>query len=198
MNKSTFMAGKTYLTRHNASVRIVDYDGEFIIGIITYANGCTLPERWHLNGEYLLKFETFMDLMPDSLYENNISNVESLAESLKKENASLFKANLDLLAEVDALQKENGRLYVDLQEARIIARGMVDAMIEDGLEVGPMCECHIFPAESAHSCPFYGEFTGIKDERHCTCCKKCTENCSKMAAQGAIDAEKCGAFDRKS
>ena len=53
------------------------------------------------------------------------------ADALREENATLFKANLDLLAEVDALQKENGCLFVELQESRVIALGMVD-MVKRG------------------------------------------------------------------
>ena len=118
--KKTFEVGKTYLTRDGRKVLIKSHAGTTIIATIRYENVTEHDSTWYATGNYFFSGQSPMDLMP--LDEENNSN----GGYLEKENANLFKQNLELLAEVDALQKENGRLYVELQETRMIARGMVD------------------------------------------------------------------------
>ena len=194
MNKTTFEVGKTYLTRDGSEAQVTSSDWKTLAGIVTAKSGFKRRCMWYHTGAFVFSGQPAMDLMPEATYENN----SSIVESLKKENASLFKANIDLLAKFDALQRENTQLYVELQEARMIARGMVEALRQSSLDDPPMCKCNIYRAEDVHVCAFQRIFNKLTcDEKYCTCCEKCSADCVKLAKQGMVDAAKCGAFDRK-
>ena len=136
-------------------------------------------------------------------YVSDKQEQDGVQHKLKEENAALLSENNYVLVQIEELQKEYGRLHVALREARMIAQGMVEAVKQDSLDDPPqistdrlcsalviMCGCKIYRGEDAHSCPFYS-FSGKTNNAHCTCCKKCTANCTKMAAQLAVDQTKC-------
>ena len=125
IEKRVFNVGETYLTQDGSEAQVTFRDWKTLAGTVTLESGFKQHCMWYHTGAYVFSGQPEMNLMPlDVPYENDKNS--SKVDSLKRENATLFKANLDLLAEVDALQKENGRLYVELQETRMIARGMVD------------------------------------------------------------------------
>ena len=202
MNKKTFEVGKTYLTRDGRKVFIKSYAGTTIIGVTRHNDGTEWTPTWYGCGSYFFSGPSPLDLMPEAIFEENTSKVESL----KRENAALFSENIYVLAQIEELQKENGRLHVELREARIIARGMVEAMKQDSLDDPPMCKCNRYRAEDVHVCAFQRSFTNLTDEKYCTCCEKCSADCVKLAAQGMVDAAKisipaekcsCGCFYRE-
>ena len=184
MNKTIFEVGKTYLTRDGSEAQLTFRGCKTLAGAVTAKSGFKQYCMWYYNGAFVFSGQPGMHLMPQDKEDS------SIMESLKKENASLFKSNLDLLAEADALHKENGRLHVELQEARIIAREMVEAIKQDGLYDPPMCKCHIFRAEEAHSCAIQRDFNKITNDKYCTCCEKCSEYCVKLAAFRLFDESK--------
>ena len=185
IEKRVFNVGETYLTRDGRKVLIKSYAGNTIIGITRHNDGDEWSPMWYTAGNYHFYGQSPMDLMPEAIFENHSCD----GRCLEKENADLFKQNLDLLAEVDVLQKENGRLHVALREARMISQGMVEAMKQDS-DDPPMCKCNRYCAENAHVCAFQRSFTNLTDEKYCTCCEKCSADCVKLAAQGMVDAEK--------
>ena len=119
MNKTVFEVGKTYITRDGSEAEIISRNSFTLEGTVTKTNGKRIPIMWLPTGSSVYYDDKEMDLKPEEIPEK--------IEEHKEENASLFKANLDLLEEVDALQKENFGLRIELQEARLIAQGMVDA-----------------------------------------------------------------------
>ena len=80
------------------------------------------------------KTDALSDIVPMEMKQQTGERMDLVHEMIKDgmnvsfiANATLFKANLNLLAELDTLQKEKVRLHVALQESRMIAQGMVDA-----------------------------------------------------------------------
>ena len=156
MNKTTFEVGKTYLTRDGSEILITSITNDLMNGVGTSQSGHMGLSTWYINGKYLFSGKAHMDLMPEEIPADSATLKKSINETLtetlatvgwsppgwktrkeatlQEENASLFKANLELLEEVDALQKENFGLRIELQEARMIAQGMVDAVKQDSID----------------------------------------------------------------
>ena len=189
MNKTTFEVGKTYLTRDGRKVLIKKYAGTQIIGTTRWEDGDESTHIWDGTGNYFFSGQSPMDLMPTepelegktardlcdtvygvysriASYVSDKQEQDSVQPKLKEENASLFKANLELLEEVDALQKENRRLHTQLHEARLIAQGMVDAS-----KIFPSMKCscgYFYLEEDKHMFPTtIGGIYGFKICRAC-------------------------------
>ena len=132
MNKTIFEVGKTYLTRDGSEAEIMSSNSHSLEGIVTKTNGKRVSRMWRPTGISFYPDDRYTDLMPGEIpgkkYEGfakvdaaTIAAIDMSWDSeqhkLKEENASLFKANLELLEEVDALQqfmerlnKENGQI----------------------------------------------------------------------------------------
>ena len=133
-----FEVDKMYLTRDGSRVLIESNDRTTIKGTVLSSNGTT--RMWYAGGKYRVFGESDMDLMIGEITGEKYLGFVTAPVGWKptiKENAALFKQNLDLLEDINELQKENGRLHIELREARMIARGMVVAIKQSSLEGPP-------------------------------------------------------------
>ena len=187
----TFEVGKTYLTRDGSEAEIMSRNSFTLVGTVTKTNGKRISLMWLPTGSSVYYDDKEMDLMPPDAepelegktardlcdtvygvysriasYVSDKQEQDSVQPKLKEENASLFKANLELLEEVDALQKENRRLHTQLHEARLIAQGMVDAS-----KIFPSMKCscgYFYLEEDKHMFPTtIGGIYGFKICRAC-------------------------------
>lgn len=184
MNKTVFEVGKTYITRDGSEADIISRNSFTLEGTVTKTNGKRIPIMWLPTGSSVYYDDKEMDLMPEEIQGKKYDGFakvdaatiaaidmawDSEQHKLKEENVSLFKANLDLLEEVDALQKENFGLRIELQEARLIAQGMVDAAKISIPAV--KCSCgYFYRVEDKHMFP--KKINGIYGFYICRDCNK--------------------------
>ena len=124
------------------------------------------------------------------LYEENTKVVLDLEDKKDAINDLLIKLENEQRVVIE-IRKKNIDLHLKLSEKTVKQYGK---LVGNGdIEDPAMCGCNIYRAEDEHPCPFQTVFAAKElDPKNCTCCKKCTATCSKLAANGLVDAAKIG------
>ena len=137
-----FEVGKTYLTRDGRKVLMKSYTGAMIMGTTRWKGGDESTHLWYDTGNYFFSGQSPMDLMPWGITGFSAVTEPELEGKAMRERgieSALIKLgwtppgkksdeDAKLQAEVETLREENAQLRTQLNEARLIAQGMVDSV----------------------------------------------------------------------